>query len=349
MQSVFRSPFPSHRPLLATALILTGIAAQAAELVDMTGRHVQIPDQVDRVFAATPPIVPLVYAIDPGKLVTLSFPFKPEDAAYIRPEVMNLPIVGRYTGEGPPPNPELLARAAPQISIAWDIPFIDARRVEETFRTLGTPGLFVHLARLADYPAALELVGQAIGEEVRATRLASAIRDAMTRVEQAVGAIPDGERKRVYFAEGPDGLLTECADSFHAEVIGLAGGENVMDCKTQAMCGREKMTLDQIKTLDPDVILADDARFLTHIKTDPAWNALRAVREGQVHLGPTKPFNWLGRPPSFMRALAIQWFANRLYPERFPWDADLEIKSFYELFLGVKPEAVDVRDILGQG
>ncbi len=229
------------------------------------------------------------------------------------------------------------------------MPFIDAKRVEETFQSLGTPGLFVHLARLADYPAALELVGQAIGEEARATQLANAIRDAMTRVDQAVGAIPAGERKRVYFAEGPEGLLTECADSFHAEVITLAGGANVMDCKTQAMCGRDKVTLEQIKSLDPDAILADDARFLARVKTDPAWAELRAVREGQVHLAPSTPFNWLGRPPSFMRALAIQWFANRLYPERFPWDADAEITSFYALFLGVKPEVVDVRDILGQG
>ena len=340
---------PCRRTLLATALILAGLSSQAAELVDMAGRKVQIPDQVDRVFAATPPIVPLVYAIDPGKLVTLSFPFRPEDAAYVPPAVMTLPLVGRYTGEGPPPNPAILAKAAPQLTIAWDMPFIDTTRVEDSFRWLGTPGLFVHLARLTDYPAALELVGQAIGEEARATQLANAIRDAMTRVEQAVGAIPNGERKRVYFAEGPEGLLTECADSFHAEVIALAGGENVMDCETQGMCGREKMTLDRLKSLDPDVILADDAKFFARVKTDPAWGELRAVREGQVHLVPTKPFNWLGRPPSFMRALAMQWFANRLYPERFPWDADAEITSFYALFLGVTPDVVDVRDILGQG
>ena len=348
MPNVSRSLLPLRRTLPAAALALAALTSQSAELVDMTGRQVQIPDRVDRVFAATPPIVPLVYAIAPGKLVTLSFPFKPEDAVYVAPTVMRLPLVGRYTGEGPPPNPELLAKTAPQLTIAWDTPFIDARRVEETFRWLGTPGIFVHLQQLADYPAALELVGKAIGEEPRAIQLANAIRDAMTRVALAVEGIPASERRRVYFAEGPEGLLTECADSFHAEVIALAGGENVMDCKTKAMCGRDKVTLDQIKSLDPDVILTDDARFLALAKTDPAWGGLRAVREGQLHLAPTSPFDWLGRPPSFMRALAIQWFANRLYPERFHWDADTEIKSFYALFLGVKPEVVNVRDILGQ-
>lgn len=349
MPRPFRSSHRPSRTLLATALMLAGLSTQAAELTDMTGRTVQVPDRIDRVFAVAPPVVPLVYAIDPGKLVSLNFPFKPEDAPYVSPAVKDLLIIGRYTGEGPPPNPELLAKTHPQLSIAWDMPFIDAKQVEETFQRLGTPGLFVRLERLADYPSALELVGQAIGEEDQATELANAIRSALTRVEQAVRQVPDGERKRVYLAQGPDGRLTECADSFHAEVIGLAGGVNVMDCDTKAMCGRDPVTMEQIKALDPDVILTDHPKFFATAKTDPAWSELRAVREGWIYLAPSTPFNWLGRPPSFMRALAIQWLANRLYPERFPWEADAEIKSFYARFLGVNPEVVDVRAILGEG
>ncbi|MBK1724597.1 ABC transporter substrate-binding protein [Thiocystis violacea] len=349
MQNHPRASLRTRRTRLATALMLVGLSVQAAELTDMTGRTVQVPDQIDRVFAAAPPVVPLIYAIAPDKLVSLNFPFKPEDAVYVSPAVKDLLIVGRYTGEGPPPNPELLAKTHPQLSIAWDMPFIDAERVEETFQVLGTPGLFVHLAHLADYPAALELVGRALGEEGRAAELAGAIRTAMARVEQAVGAVPEGERKRVYLAQGPEGLLTECADSFHAEVIALAGGMNVMDCETKAMCGRDPMTLEQIKGLDPDVILTDHPKFFATVKTDTAWGELRAVREGQVYLAPSTPFNWLGRPPSFMRALAMQWLANRLYPERFPWDAQQEVRAFYALFLGVKPDVVDVQAILGAG
>ncbi|MFD2112598.1 ABC transporter substrate-binding protein [Thiorhodococcus fuscus] len=336
-----------RRTLLASALLLAGLGVQAAELTDMTGRQVQVPDRIDRVFAVAPPVVPLVYAIDPGKLVTLNFPFKPEDAPYVSPAVKDLPIVGRYTGEGLPPNPELLASTHPQLSIAWDMPFIDAKQVEQTFQNLGTPGLFVHLEHLADYPAALELVGKAIGEEARATLLANDIRARMQRVSEAVGSVPEAERKRVYFAEGPEGLFTECNDSFHAEVIELAGGDNVMHCETKAMCGRDKVSLDQVATLDPDVILVDQPKAFQTIKTDAAWSGLRAVREGQVYLVPSKPFNWMGRPPSFMRAVAMEWFANVLYPERFRWDAETEIKDFYSLYLGVKPEVVDVPAILG--
>ncbi len=337
----------SSSSLLALAVMLSG-RLDAAELLDMAGRHVQIPDQIDRVFAAAPPVVPLIYALNPAKLVTVSFPFKPEDAAYITPAVMALPLVGRYLGEGSVPNTEILARAAPQLTIAWDMPFINTKLVEETFKTLGTPGLFVHLEHLADYPAALELAGQAIGEQARAAQLADAIRAAMQRVAAAVDSIPDAERKRVYFAEGSSGLSTECNDSFHGEVITLAGGDNVMHCENKAMCGRQQATLEQIKALDPDVILTDDSKFFANVKIDPAWADLRAVRDGQIYHAPTTPFDWMGRPPSFMRALAIQWFANLLYPERFQWDAKTEVPAFYAQFLGVKPESVKVDEILGQ-
>lgn len=347
---------PPRRPLgvprhwrLAAALMLASLSTQAIEITDMTGRRVEVPDSVDRVFAVAPPVVPLVYALDPSKLVSLNFPFGPKDAPYVSPEVEDLLIVGRYTGEGLPPNPELLAKTAPELSIAWDMPFIDAKQVEETFQRLGTPGLFVHLEHLADYPAALELVGEAIGEQARAAELASEIRSVMARVERAVGPVPEAERKRVYLAEGPEGLLTECQDSFHAEVIGLAGGVNVMDCETKVMCGREKVTLEQIEALDPDVILTDSPKFFATAKTDAAWGALRAVREGQLYLAPSTPFKWLGRPPSFMRAIAMQWLANLLYPERFPWDAETEVRAFYARFLGLEPEIVDVRAILDRG
>ncbi len=340
--------FSTHNAALAAALLLTGATSQAAEVVDMAGRHVQLPAQIDRVFAAAPPVVPLIYALNPNKLITVSFPFKPEDAAYITPAVLALPPVGRYLGEDSVPNPELLARAAPQLTVAWEMPFIDRSKVEQTFQTLGTPGLFVHLEHLADYPAALELVGAAIGEEARAAELASVIRSALQRMQSAVGAIPASERKRVYFAEGASGLLTECGDSFHAEVIALAGAENVMTCENKMMCGREPTTLAQLKALDPDVIVTDDAKFFASVKRDPAWAELRAVREGRVYRAPTAPFDWMGRPPSFMRVLAMQWLANLLYPERFAWDAAVEIPAFYAQFLGVNPASVKVDALLGR-
>ncbi len=79
---------------------------------------------------------------------------------------------------------------------------------------------------------------------------------------------------------------------------------------------------------------------------DPAWAELRAMRERRFYQVPTTPFNRMGRPPSFMRALAIQWLAKRFYPERFPWDREAETRAFYKLFLGVEPSDGQLAQIL---
>ncbi|MBB1075870.1 ABC transporter substrate-binding protein [Rhodoferax sp. 4810] len=337
-----------RQTLLVSALLAVTSAVNAIEITDMTGRRVMIPAPIERVFPAAPPVVPLLYALNPNKLMAIHFAFRPDDFNYLVPSMRDAMIIGRYTGEGPPPRLDQIMQAKPQLTIGWELPFIDRQRVLDTFQWLQTPGLLLHLDSLTDYPAALELVGNAIGETARAQQLSRYIRDAITRVERAVADIPAAERQRVYFAEGTNGLMTECADSFHAEVIQLAGGVNVMDCKTKMMCGHQPVKLADIQALDPDVILTDQPDFAQHVKTDAAWQQLRAVRNNRVLLAPNTPFNWLGRPPSFMRAIAMQWLAHELYPTHFNWNAQREIPAFYALFLGIKPEQVNTAAILSQ-
>ena len=49
-------------------------------------------------------------------------------------------------------------------------------------------------------------------------------------VQSRVSSIPDSEKVRVYYAEGPKGLQTDPTGSSHSELIELAGGINVADC-----------------------------------------------------------------------------------------------------------------------
>ncbi|MBK1732576.1 ABC transporter substrate-binding protein [Thiococcus pfennigii] len=338
-----------HPGLLGTllgGLLVLAASAQARELVDMKGRTVEVPDQVDKVLTTAPPTTPLVYALDPSRLTAMNFAVKAPDAPYFSPLVRDLPVIGRYLGDGSLPQREAVLAAAPQLGIAWDNRFVDAAAVEKTFADLGIPGLFVRVERLADYPAALALVGRAIGREARAAELGTYIEAALAEVAAAVADVPPGERPRVYFAEGPNGLISECAGAFHAEAIALAGGENVLVCEQKALCGLENVTLEQVRALDPDLILIQSPKFYAAIQQDPAWADLRAVREGRFYQVPTTPFNWMGRPPSFMRALAIQWLANRFYPERFPWDREAETRAFYQRFLGVEPSDGQLAEVL---
>lgn len=160
--------------------------------------------------------------------------------------------------------------------------------------------------------------------------------------------VPVSRRPKVYYAEGVDGLSTECADSMHTEVLRLAGDVDVYRCHAAIGAGMEKISLEQVLTYNPDVMVAQEKFFYDKVYRDPSWQQVKAVREHRVYLIPRTPLNWFDRPPSFMRFLGLEWLVNRLYPKEYPIDLVKQTKSFYATFLGTTLSDEDVREIIPQ-
>jgi iron complex transport system substrate-binding protein len=152
----------------------------------------------------------------------------------------------------------------------------------------------------------------------------------------------------IKYAEGVDGLSTECNDSIHTELLRLVGDVDVHRCHTASHVGMEKISLEQVILYAPDVILAQERFFYDKVLKDPAWQQVKAVKEGRVYLIPRTPLNWFDRPPSFMRFMGLEWLANRLYPAEYSIDLTKETKSFYDMFLGLKLSDQEVREIIPQ-
>jgi iron complex transport system substrate-binding protein len=292
-----------------------------------------------RPFGAAPPITALLVALAPDLVVGLNMPFAPDSANLLPPGLGGLPVLGSAMGHGRQLDPEVLLGLDPDLAIAWQNAFsdLDPSGIEAPFRKIGVPVLYLKLDTLDDWPAAFELAGRVLGREERAQALANYIREAQARVKAAVDPIPEAERVRVYYAESPDGLATDCNRSFHTEPIELAGGYNVYRCAPKTMAGQERVTLEQVMLWEPQVLLAQDPSFAKTLSQDSRWSRAPAVASGRVLSIPRQPMNWLDRPPSFMRALGIQWLANALYPDRFPLDLESETRRFYRLFFGIEP------------
>jgi len=156
------------------------------------------------------------------------------------------------------------------------------------------------------------------------------------------------KKASVYYAEGVDGLNTDCDTSMHTELIKLAGGRNVHQCPVRDMFGMEKISLEQVMLYDPDVILVFEGAFYRAVFGDPRWQRLRAVKNGRVYLIPNQPFNWFDRPPSFMRLLGVKWVANLLYPDRYPVDMVKETQQFFRLFLGFDLSAKEAKKLMNR-
>lgn len=337
-------------PRIVFALILSLLVwrqAEGREVVDMAGRRVVVPDTVTKVYGASPPATYLLYSVAPTLIAGLNYPFTRKERAYLTPAMDSLPVIGGWFGQGRTPNQEILLRVKPDVMVAWMWRGTAVNeKIEQTARQLNLPLVYVKLDDLSDYPAAFRFVGSLLKREERASVLSDYAERTLRAIDRLREAIPEEGRISVYYAEGRDGLSTDCDQSNHTEVIGLAGGRNVYQCDSGDTYGMEKISLKQVMLYDPEVIVAQEKTFVEGMMDDPRWRFLRAVKTRRVHLIPKAPFNWFDRPPSFMRILGVKWLASILHPDLFPLDLLRETREFYALFLGVHLDDKALEDIL---
>jgi iron complex transport system substrate-binding protein len=211
------------------------------------------------------------------------------------------------------------------------------------------PYVYAVAESIEDYPDVFLFLGKLLGRQERTTRLAAYCRNTLSETRSALSRIPLKRRLKVYYAEDADGLSTECDDSIHAELFKIAGDGNVHRCNTTNHMGMEKVSLEQVMLYNPDAIVAQEKVFFDKVLKDPAWAAVNAVKERRVFLTPRLPFNWVDRPPSFMRILGVKWLMNSLYPIDYRIDIVKEAVEFYKLFLGVDVQDQEMTNIISQG
>ena len=109
-------------PLTRRTFIVASAAALAAPRLaratgvsDATGRTLAIPAKVSRVFPAGPPAAILLYTLAPDLLLGWPRANRPEECAYMLPEVCARPEIGRLTGRGNTANLETVIALKPDL------------------------------------------------------------------------------------------------------------------------------------------------------------------------------------------------------------------------------------------
>ena len=320
--------------------------SHAREITDQAGRRVTVPDTIRRIYAAQPYTYVLTTLLAPDLLVGHLSIIGERDRRFLRPEVLDLPVLGGAPGSGPAVNMETVLAAKPDIVLMKGNAQSDVSRAAEKFTQVGLPVVFVDLEAIDDYPAGIEFFGALIGRSDKAKQLADHGRRRLAEVDRVVAAIPEAKRVRVYYAESADGLATECDQSFHADAIKRAGGVIVHHCLLKTHMGMEKVSLEQIIAYNPEVIVANDPQFEAMVYGDPRWAGIKAVADRKVWTVPRTPFNWIDRPPSVMRFVGIQWLAHRFYPKAYAVDMPQQLREFHRLFLGIELSASDIEQWL---
>ncbi len=179
----------------------------------------------------------------------------------------------------------------------------------------------------------LRQVGDLLGVKPRAEELANYAETALKQLDDGLAKAPAGERPRVYYGRGPEGLETGLAGSINLEILEAAGATNVAAAAGKG--GLTNVSLEQVLGWNPDIILAASPKFTSTLKSDPSWANIKAVKEGKVFTAPSLPFGWFDSPPGINRLIGIRWLEMLLYPKTFDGDLNAEVKAFFKLFYQV--------------
>jgi iron complex transport system substrate-binding protein len=324
--------------VLAFLLVCSWSAAFAQDatraITDSAGRRVEIPQRISRVVAAGPPASILLYTLAPEKMVGWVRAPSPAEKAFLLHRVRDLPEYGRLTGRGGTANLESVLKFKPDL-------IIDVGSVGATFVSLAdnvqeqTKVPYVLLdGTFGKTPEIYRLLGEVLGVSARAEQLARYADETLNGLTARIASIAPGERPRVYYGRGSNGLETGLAGSINLEVLDRVGATNV--AAAAGTGGLSKVSIEQVLSWNPDIILALDPGFHRAVASDPLWSSVQAVRNGRIYLAPNLPYGWFDAPPGVNRLIGVRWLASILYPKQFPEDLRGVTRDFYKLFYQVE-------------
>ena len=213
------------------AAFLLCLTLDAKTIIDTEGKKIILPDNINRVFGASPPTNYLIYALNPDKMIGLNFKAKNAqngaDAQLLDKKFLSLPVIGSFHGGGQGINLETLMKHKPELILVWQDDMM-VQSIKKELKKINTPALMIPFREVTDMPLAFRIAGDAIGESKRGETLAKYSQNIINEVKANVSKT---KPTRYYYAEGLDGLSTECDQSFHVEAINFAGGVNVHKCR----------------------------------------------------------------------------------------------------------------------
>jgi iron complex transport system substrate-binding protein len=282
------------RMILICALLWSTVAP-AAEITDATGRTVQIPDHIAHIVPAGPPAAVLLEALAPDLMLGWPSPTSDPARAILSPDAAKRPQIPRLTGRDD--VSQKIKALQPDLII--DYGTVSPRYIETAIATqqrTGVPTILLD-GSLPKIPQIFRLLGAILHREDRAETLA--------RFAEALLALPPpAAHPRVLYARGPDGLTVTAPNTDVTEVFTRLGWQVVAP---EGEGTFRQVSIDAIKSLDPDVLVFGDPAMTETIAHSEAWQSVRAVRQGHAFIAPHLPFGWIEEPPSINRLIGLAW------------------------------------------
>jgi iron complex transport system substrate-binding protein len=295
-----------HRRLRLLALLL-GIAAPACdadesrraenaaariERDDFGGEMPRFASPPQRIVSMNPATTDLLFAVHAGPRVVgrSKWDLYPDSARRV-PSL----------GDALRPSVESVLGARPDLVILYASE--DNRPAYDRLRDAGIGVVALRIDRIEHFDRAARLLGRLTGNPEAGGHVADSVQRTIARVRAATHGLP---RPRVFWRIWDAPLITIGRGSFLSQLVDIAGARNVYE---DIASPSQQVTFEDVVRRDPEFVLVGPEGGEI-VARDPAWRAIRAVREGRVRIVDT---TLVGRPSVRLGEAAVH-LAQLLHP-----------------------------------
>ncbi|HNX77404.1 MAG TPA: ABC transporter substrate-binding protein [Candidatus Rifleibacterium sp.] len=258
----------------------------------------------------------------------------------IDPEYPNKTSLGRE------PSPEQIAACKPDVVLMKKA---SAETLGRSLESLGIPVVCVDFETPEQYDRDLAILGRLLGQEARAKTLGDLIHTRLNLIADALAGLDETKKPRVLLLyydpqNGSVSFNVPPTAWMQTLLVKMAGGRPLWE-GTQLGQGWTKTGFEQIAAWDADQIFivsyfANPDKVVADLKADEHWQALRAVKNGNLLAFPGDLLSWDQPDPRWV--LGLTWLAARMHPELFRGlDMHAEVSRFFKDFYGVDDSIID--------
>lgn len=317
--------------------------AESRTVVDMLGRVVEIPTEINSVICTGNNALRMVTYLQATELLAgveetdkgYESSTKRDYAYAHYNSFKDLPVIGKGGGSSYTAYPEEILKVNPDIILTCYV----QEAAEQLQNETGIPVVSIRSASAnfidEEFYEALRLTADILGKETRCRELLEYIDDCKVDLDKRSSAVPDTEKPTVY-----TGAVTFSGAHGFAGTYANFGPFMAVNALNVADATGEKsafdVDLEKVIVWDPDVIFLDPGNMSLvneEYSSNPSFfNSLSAVQKGEIYTMPA--FN--NYSTNITYCLMDAYFAGKvLYPHQFD-DVNMESKGneILDRFLG---------------
>ena len=274
---------------------------------DDLGRTVELPAQIDKICPSGFTAQQVLLTMAPDKMVGLAQELNDDQLKIFGEKFADYPVFGAVLGAKDDLNREAVAAAAPQVIIDTGEAKKGAKEdLDALQEQLGIPVIFIE-AKLSDYGAAYERLGELLGMEERGSELSTYCTDVYNKTVTTMENIPENERVRMAYLLGDNGLNAIAKTSFQAAVVDMVADNVVVVDDVSGKGNGNEISLEQIALWNPDLIVFQTGSIYDTVG-DPAWPGIALPSTPATTTRcPTCPTAGLNNPPTVNQLMGLQW------------------------------------------